>query len=136
VLYLAGPDSDYVTGQSFTIDGGLEMNWVKGPEPHRHASVQAPGQGNVIKHVARFVVENRANMATIRQDWLQIRQVRAATGSAIRQAPFSLMDSRGRAAQPFISETVDGLAAGRVRTQLREPATGRALDDATPYPRR
>jgi glucose 1-dehydrogenase len=30
VLYLAGPDSDYVTGQSFTIDGGLEMNWGQG----------------------------------------------------------------------------------------------------------
>ena len=23
-------DSDYVTGQSFTIDGGLEMNWGQG----------------------------------------------------------------------------------------------------------
>jgi glucose 1-dehydrogenase len=30
VLYLAGPDSDYVTGQSFTIDGGLQMNWGQG----------------------------------------------------------------------------------------------------------
>ncbi|MBP1804806.1 SDR family oxidoreductase [Rubellimicrobium aerolatum] len=29
-LYLAAPDSDYVTGQSFTIDGGLEMNWGQG----------------------------------------------------------------------------------------------------------
>lgn len=29
-LYLASPDSDYVTGQSFTIDGGLEMNWGQG----------------------------------------------------------------------------------------------------------
>jgi hypothetical protein len=26
-LYLASEDADYVTGQSFTIDGGLEMNW-------------------------------------------------------------------------------------------------------------
>jgi glucose 1-dehydrogenase len=25
-FYLASADSDYVTGQSFTIDGGLEMN--------------------------------------------------------------------------------------------------------------
>lgn len=30
VLYLVSPDSDYVTGQSFTIDGGLEMNWGQG----------------------------------------------------------------------------------------------------------
>ena len=29
-LYLASGDSDYVTGQSFTIDGGLEMNWGQG----------------------------------------------------------------------------------------------------------
>ncbi len=29
-LYLASPESDYVTGQSFTIDGGLEMNWGQG----------------------------------------------------------------------------------------------------------
>jgi glucose 1-dehydrogenase len=29
-LYLASTDSDYVTGQSFTIDGGLEMNWGQG----------------------------------------------------------------------------------------------------------
>jgi glucose 1-dehydrogenase len=29
-LYLASADSDYVTGQSFTIDGGLEMNWGQG----------------------------------------------------------------------------------------------------------
>ena len=26
-LYLVCDDADYVTGQSFTIDGGLEMNW-------------------------------------------------------------------------------------------------------------
>jgi NAD(P)-dependent dehydrogenase (short-subunit alcohol dehydrogenase family) len=25
VLYLAGPDSDYVTGQAINIDGGLVM---------------------------------------------------------------------------------------------------------------
>ena len=29
-LYLASKDADYVTGQSFTIDGGLEMNWGQG----------------------------------------------------------------------------------------------------------
>jgi glucose 1-dehydrogenase len=29
-LYLASEDSDYVTGQSFTIDGGLVMNWGQG----------------------------------------------------------------------------------------------------------
>ena len=29
-LYLASEDADYVTGQSFTIDGGLEMNWGQG----------------------------------------------------------------------------------------------------------
>jgi glucose 1-dehydrogenase len=30
VLYLASEGADYVTGQSFTIDGGLEMNWGQG----------------------------------------------------------------------------------------------------------
>jgi glucose 1-dehydrogenase len=30
VLYLVSDDADYVTGQSFTIDGGLEMNWGQG----------------------------------------------------------------------------------------------------------
>lgn len=29
-LYLVSDDADYVTGQSFTIDGGLEMNWGQG----------------------------------------------------------------------------------------------------------
>lgn len=29
-LYLASDAADYVTGQSFTIDGGLEMNWGQG----------------------------------------------------------------------------------------------------------
>jgi glucose 1-dehydrogenase len=29
-LYLASTDADYITGQSFTIDGGLEMNWGQG----------------------------------------------------------------------------------------------------------
>ncbi|GGE54045.1 oxidoreductase [Agaricicola taiwanensis] len=28
--YLASSDADYVTGQSFTIDGGLQMNWGQG----------------------------------------------------------------------------------------------------------
>jgi glucose 1-dehydrogenase len=28
--YLASEDADYVTGQTFTIDGGLEMNWGQG----------------------------------------------------------------------------------------------------------
>ena len=28
--YLASADADYLTGQSFTIDGGLEMNWGQG----------------------------------------------------------------------------------------------------------
>jgi glucose 1-dehydrogenase len=29
-VYLASDDADYVTGQNFTIDGGLEMNWGQG----------------------------------------------------------------------------------------------------------
>jgi glucose 1-dehydrogenase len=29
-VYLASPDGDYITGQSITIDGGLEMNWGQG----------------------------------------------------------------------------------------------------------
>ncbi|WP_137391842.1 SDR family NAD(P)-dependent oxidoreductase [Rhodoligotrophos defluvii] len=29
-LYLASNEADYVTGQNFTIDGGLEMNWGQG----------------------------------------------------------------------------------------------------------
>lgn len=29
-VYLASADADYVTGQSFTIDGGREMNWRQG----------------------------------------------------------------------------------------------------------
>jgi glucose 1-dehydrogenase len=29
-VYLASDQADYVTGQSFTIDGGLEMNWGQG----------------------------------------------------------------------------------------------------------
>jgi glucose 1-dehydrogenase len=29
-VYLASDDADYVTGQPFTIDGGLEMNWGQG----------------------------------------------------------------------------------------------------------
>jgi len=29
-VYLVSGDADYVTGQSFTIDGGLEMNWGQG----------------------------------------------------------------------------------------------------------
>lgn len=29
-LYLVSDDADYVTGQNFTIDGGLEMNWGQG----------------------------------------------------------------------------------------------------------
>ena len=29
-VYLASEDADYVTGQTFTIDGGLEMNWGQG----------------------------------------------------------------------------------------------------------
>jgi glucose 1-dehydrogenase len=28
--YLASEDADYITGQTFTIDGGLEMNWGQG----------------------------------------------------------------------------------------------------------
>jgi len=30
VLYLASEDADWVTGQSITIDGELEMNWGQG----------------------------------------------------------------------------------------------------------
>jgi glucose 1-dehydrogenase len=30
ILYLASADADYVTGQTFTIDGGLTMNWGQG----------------------------------------------------------------------------------------------------------
>lgn len=29
-VYLASDEADYVTGQSFTIDGGLTMNWGQG----------------------------------------------------------------------------------------------------------
>ncbi|WP_349618482.1 SDR family NAD(P)-dependent oxidoreductase [Azotobacter salinestris] len=29
-VYLVGPDADYITGQDFVIDGGLEMNWGQG----------------------------------------------------------------------------------------------------------
>jgi glucose 1-dehydrogenase len=29
-VYLASAEADYVTGQSFTIEGGLEMNWRHG----------------------------------------------------------------------------------------------------------
>lgn len=29
-LYLVSPDADYITGQDFVIDGGLEMNWGQG----------------------------------------------------------------------------------------------------------
>ena len=29
-VFLASPDGDYITGQSITIDGGLEMNWGQG----------------------------------------------------------------------------------------------------------
>ncbi|WP_218570315.1 SDR family NAD(P)-dependent oxidoreductase [Pseudomonas mangiferae] len=29
-VYLASADADYVTGQNFVIDGGLEMNWGQG----------------------------------------------------------------------------------------------------------
>ena len=29
-VYLASDEADYVTGQSFTIDGGLKMNWGQG----------------------------------------------------------------------------------------------------------
>jgi glucose 1-dehydrogenase len=28
--YLASEDADYITGQTITIDGGLEMNWGQG----------------------------------------------------------------------------------------------------------
>ena len=30
IVYLASADADYVTGQSFVIDGGLSMNWGQG----------------------------------------------------------------------------------------------------------
>ncbi|GAB3385256.1 SDR family NAD(P)-dependent oxidoreductase [Azotobacter armeniacus] len=29
-LYLVSPEADYITGQDFVIDGGLEMNWGQG----------------------------------------------------------------------------------------------------------
>jgi len=29
-LFLIGPDSAYITGQNFVVDGGLEMNWGQG----------------------------------------------------------------------------------------------------------
>jgi NAD(P)-dependent dehydrogenase (short-subunit alcohol dehydrogenase family) len=30
ITYLVSSDADYVTGQNFTIDGGLETNWDHG----------------------------------------------------------------------------------------------------------